>query len=93
MARLEQIIEILKQNPQTVTQLANFFQLRPKDIKIDIEHIHKSVKAKNLKLIIEPAYCERCNFIFKDRTKIRKPSRCPRCNSESISEPIFSIRL
>ncbi len=92
MTRREQIIEILKQTPQTVTQLANFFQLKPKDIETDLEHIKKSVKAKNLKLIIEPTYCEKCNFIFKERSRIRKPGKCPKCNSESISEPVFYIK-
>jgi len=92
MTRREQIIQILKETPQTVTQLANYFQLKNKEIEIDLTHIEKSVKAKDLNLAIEPAYCERCNFVFKERSRVRKPSKCQMCKSESISEPVFYIK-
>ncbi len=92
MTRREQIIQILKETPQTVTQLANYFQLTNTEIEVDLGHIEKSVKSRNLKLGSQPAYCEKCKFTFKERSKIRKPSKCPQCRSESISEPVFYIK-
>ena len=90
MTRRQQIIEILQQNRQTAQQLANYFQCTLKEIIEDLQHIDKSIKPKKLK--INPAYCKSCNFIFKERSKISKPSKCPRCKSEWIEAQMFLIK-
>ncbi len=90
MTRRQQIIEILQNNKQTAQQLANYFQTILKEILEDLEHIQKSIKPKKLK--INPAYCKKCNFVFKERSKISKPSKCPRCKSEWIEAQMFSIQ-
>ena len=87
--RRQQIIEILQQNKQTAQQLANYFQTELKDIVEDLTHIGKSIKPKKLK--INPAFCKSCNFVFKERNKISKPSKCPRCRSEWIEAQMFWI--
>lgn len=89
MTRRQQIIEVLQNNKQTTQQLANYFQCNLKDIIEDLEHIQKSIKPKKLK--ISPAYCRSCNFVFKERSKISKPSKCPRCKSEWIEAQMFWI--
>lgn len=90
MTRRRQIIEILQQNKQSAQQLANYFQTELKSILEDLEYIDKSIKPKKLKT--EPAYCKSCNFIFKERSKISRPSKCPRCKSEWIEAQLFSIQ-
>ena len=50
----------------------------------------KSIKPKKLK--INSAYCKKCNFVFRERSKISKPSKCPRCKSEWIEAQMFSIQ-
>jgi predicted Zn-ribbon and HTH transcriptional regulator len=89
MTRRQQIIEILQQSKQTAQQLANYFQCELKDMIEDLQHIEKSIKPNKLK--IEPAYCKSCNFVFKERSKISKPSKCPRCKSEWIEAQMFWI--
>jgi len=90
MTRRQQIIEILQENKQTAQQLANYFQCELKEIIEDLQHIDKSIKPRKLK--ITPAYCRKCNFAFKDRSKISKPSKCPRCKSEWVEAQMFSIQ-
>ena len=89
MTRRQQIIEILQQNKQTAQQLANYFQTELKEIIEDLGHIKKSIKTKKLK--ISPAFCKSCNFVFKERSKISKPSKCPRCKSEWIEAQMFWV--
>ncbi len=89
MTHRQQIIELLKQNKQTAQQLANYFQCELKEIIEDLQHIEKTIKPKKLK--IDPAYCRSCNFVFKERSKISKPSKCPRCKSEWIEAQMFWI--
>ncbi len=89
MTHRQQIIEILQQNKQTAQQLANYFQCELKEIIEDLQHIEKSIRPKKLR--IEPAYCRSCDFVFKERGKISKPSKCPRCKSEWIESQMFWI--
>ncbi|RLF80089.1 transcriptional regulator, partial [Thermococci archaeon] len=42
-------------------------------------------------LLIQPAQCKKCGFIFKP--EIRIPGRCPKCKSEWIEEPRFKIEF
>lgn len=82
-------MEILQQNKQSAQQLANYFQVQLKDILEDLGHIEKSIKPR--KLMVTPAYCKSCNFVFKERSKVSKPSKCPRCKSEWIEAQMFFI--
>ncbi|MBI2546598.1 HTH domain-containing protein [Candidatus Woesearchaeota archaeon] len=91
MTRRQQIIQILRQTPQTVKQLADYFEVTRGEIETDLVHIEKSVRAENQKLVIQPASCRECSFVFRERSRLRKPSKCPRCKSEAITEPVFSI--
>ena len=89
MTRRQQIIELLEQNKQSAQQLANYFQTELKEIVEDLEHIRKSIKPRKLK--VTHACCKKCNFVFKERDKISKPSKCPRCKSEWVEAQMFWI--
>lgn len=90
MTRRQQIIETLQANRQTAQQLANYFQTTSKDILEDLQHIEKTIRPKKLK--IDPAHCKSCSFIFRERSKVSKPSKCPRCNSEWIEAQMFGVQ-
>ncbi len=75
----------------TVRELAEWFHADARDILIDLEHIAKS--AKPGKLLMEPSACRGCGFVFKERERHKRPSRCPECNYEKITEPVFSIDM
>ena len=89
MTRREEIEKLLEKQPWSAQKLANYFRVEMKEILEDLEHVRKSVKPR--KLVIEPAYCPECGFVFKERTKIKKPSKCPKCRNENIEEPLFKI--
>lgn len=76
----------------TINQLANHFGVIIPEIVEDMVHIKETAKAKNKKFIINPAVCNHCGFSFKDRNKLKKPSKCPKCKSEDISEPVFAVQ-
>lgn len=89
MTRREQIIELLKKEERTVKSLANIFATTPAEILEDLKHIEISIKP--LKLKYQPAFCKKCGFVFKERDKIKKPSKCPRCRAEWIKAQVFRI--
>src|SRR3989442_5333557 len=57
-----------------------------------LAHIVKSVAgARQGRFRMEPAGCQDCGFVFRGRTRLTRPSRCPKCRSEAILEPRFGI--
>ena len=74
----------------TVLNLARRVGAPVKSILEDLEHIRKSSKGKNRLMIRQPE-CNSCGFGFRDRSRLNTPSRCPRCGSEQVREPEFSI--
>jgi len=59
------------------------------EILEDLKHIKYSIKPKKLKM--KPAQCKKCAFIFKERSRVKKPSKCPSCKGEWIIAPLFKI--
>ncbi len=83
MTRREEIIRLLEQNELSVFNLAEYFRVPIPDIIIDLGHVLISVKRTH-KVTIMPPRCRSCGFAFKERSKTRPPSKCPKCHSESI---------
>ena len=90
MTRREEIIEILKKQEISAQELANMFRVIVKEIEEDLQHIAKSVRP-DFELVMYPAACKNCGFVFKERSRIKKPSRCPKCKKEAIEFPKFRI--
>jgi len=89
MSRREQLIEILSKEEKSAQELANYYKVELFEILEDLKHIKYSIKPK--KLLQIPAQCKNCGFKFEERSKIKKPSKCPRCKSEWIMAPLFRI--
>ena len=62
---------------------------REKEVYEHITHIFKSSKRRGDKVIIIPAVCKECGFVFNTDKRIKMPSRCPRCKSNKILSPRF----
>lgn len=84
------IVELLKEEALSTRDLAEILDIREKEIFNHLEHIARSVSPKN-RLVIKPAQCKKCGFLFKKRSRVTPPSRCPQCKSELIERPRFSI--
>jgi predicted Zn-ribbon and HTH transcriptional regulator len=55
-------------------------------------HVVKTVaRHPSRRFVLEPSSCQTCGFLFRDRTRLTRPSRCPRCRSESITAPRYGI--
>jgi predicted Zn-ribbon and HTH transcriptional regulator len=86
----QEIISLLTERRMTVRELAIHFHVPTDDIAEDLLHIGKSIYPK-LELKMAIPVCKRCGFQFKERSKLRPPSKCPRCKHEKITEPRFWI--
>jgi predicted Zn-ribbon and HTH transcriptional regulator len=85
------LIELLRDNPMTVSQLARALDEDRKAVVSDLEHLQKSLRHSEYELEITPAECRKCGFVFGTH-KLRKPSRCPECKGERLTDPVLEIR-
>ncbi len=84
------LIDVLLDNPATLSRLARLLEATPKAIEDDLVHLLKSLKHTDYRARVSPARCRKCGFIF-DRAKLRKPGKCPACRGTWVSEPVVSI--
>lgn len=84
------IVEILKKEQLSTLELSGKLGIKEKEISEHLKHISRSIRAQKF-LLVESARCKNCGFQFKKRERIKSPSRCPRCKSEFIERPRFSI--
>jgi len=94
MSRRARIINLLEERDLSPSEIAMLLGLRGKGAKNivleDLKAIRRILRREGKVLMIKPAVCRKCGFVFKVEIKI--PGRCPRCRSEWIEEPRFIIR-
>ena len=93
--RRERISETLQEtvSPLTAQDLCTMLDIKSRSlVNEDLEHIAKSLRNQGKELLIQPASCGKCGFVFKSRREAKRPSRCPKCKSEWILSPGFLIR-
>lgn len=91
MTRREEIKQLLRQRPHTPKELAELFESDIKEIIEDLAHVKRSVQ-QPFKFKFQPSRCRNCGFLFEERSKLKTPSKCPRCKGEAIDEARFFIR-
>lgn len=84
------LIDLLAQGPTTVAALARLLEVHPKDLEQDIEHLRKSLKRSAYRVVVNPAHCRKCGFVFR-KQKLRKPAKCPACHGSWIEEPTLYV--
>ncbi|MBX3302003.1 MAG: hypothetical protein KF693_07300 [Nitrospira sp.] len=88
----QRIIEILADTRMTTDQLARILGIPERQVEEHLAHVVKTVtRDRSRRFILEPSTCLDCGFMFRDRTRLTRPSRCPHCRSEGISSPRYHI--
>ena len=82
---------VLGPTPASVKELSALAGLREREVVEHLEHLQRSLEAEGKKLVVMPARCLACGFAFRDRDRLKRPSRCPDCRSERIEPPRFGI--
>jgi predicted Zn-ribbon and HTH transcriptional regulator len=91
-ATIRELLEAeLREGPATARELSQAVGIPEKEVADHLEHLQKSIEALGEKLVLHPAGCVACGYAFADRTRFKKPSRCPKCGRERIDPPAFSI--
>jgi predicted Zn-ribbon and HTH transcriptional regulator len=82
----KKLLDLLLHRPMSVTQVSRMVGEKPKDVADDLAHLLRSLKHTDFKAVVDPATCRACGFAFSD-DKLTKPSKCPQCQSQWLTEP------
>jgi hypothetical protein len=71
----------------TALELSQAVGVPHRQVAEHLEHLARGGET----LDVLPARCLACAFVFRDRDRFAKPSRCPTCRSERIEPPRFRM--
>jgi predicted Zn-ribbon and HTH transcriptional regulator len=86
------IREALSDASLTAHEISEVVGIREREVAAHLASIERSAKHHGERLVVEPARCEPCGFVFQSREKLTAPSRCPKCKSERIHPPSFRLK-
>jgi transcriptional regulator len=84
------LIDILTAQPRSVSSIARELGFKRGDVEDDLRHAIRSARASGLRVLIEPARCRACGFMFGE-DKLSKPSKCPSCRGTRLFEAQIRI--
>lgn len=85
------IMTELEQGPLSARDLSGRVGIPEKEVAGHLGHIRQSLHRTGRRLIVQPAECAKCGFVFDKRERLTRPSRCPVCKGESLHAPLFSL--
>ncbi len=87
----QQMILLLSEKEMGARELSQVLGIREKEVYEHLSHIARSVATQEKKLMIRPPQCLLCGYVFKDRKRFTRPSRCPRCKKSHLQSPAYWI--
>lgn len=88
----QRIADLLTLAPMTTRQIAAVVKMSERQVEEHLGHIMKTVaRERTRRFVLHPSECKACDFVFRDRHRISRPSRCPQCRGELLTDPRFSI--
>jgi len=81
----KQLHDLLSAGPRSVSSLAREFGIPRGDMEHDLWHTIRSARAAGDRVIIVPARCKSCGFVFAE-DRLSKPTRCPSCKGSRLFE-------
>jgi len=87
----KEMILLLSNKELSARDISSAVGIGEKEVYTHLNPISRSIKHQGKKLIITPAECLGCGFVFEKRKRFTRPSRCPICKSEHIRNPMYRI--
>ena len=87
------IARALRDRSMSAMEISRQFGIPVKVALTDVEHIRRGLRGgyAGEKFQVQESACVSCGFVFRGRSRLTAPSRCPVCRSERISEPEFRV--
>jgi predicted Zn-ribbon and HTH transcriptional regulator len=90
----QRIIDLITSTRLSSYQLAQMLGIPERQVEEHLTHVVKTIaRDKTRRFVLDPARCQDCDFVFRDRSRLTSPSRCSHCRSEAIAAPRYGIDL
>jgi predicted Zn-ribbon and HTH transcriptional regulator len=90
MTLRKQLMDVLSREPRSVSSLAREMGLSRGDVEDALRHMLRSARAAGHRIIVVPAQCRSCGFVFDD-DRLTRPGKCPACRNSRIHEPQIGV--
>ncbi|MFO7558721.1 MAG: transcriptional regulator [Desulfobacterales bacterium] len=87
----QQLIALLEKKEMTAKDISRELKIREKEVFEHLFHIRQTLKNKKQTLLVIPFQCMVCDFTFKDRKRLTRPGRCPKCKKGHIQAATYRI--
>ncbi len=87
----QEMTSLLKGRTLSAREISGMVRISEKEVYEHLEHIRKGRRKTDQQIVVTPAECRKCGFVFKKRDRLKKPGKCPICRSEMVTDPLFSI--
>lgn len=87
----ETLRRALREAPATARDLSAAAGIREKDVAEHLAHLARSLGRRGERLVVEPASCLACGFVFEGRSRLARPGACPACRATRIDPPVFRV--
>jgi predicted Zn-ribbon and HTH transcriptional regulator len=84
------LVQLLSVEPRSVSSLARQLGMRRQDVEEDLQHALRSARAAGHPIVVEPARCRSCGFVFGEE-RLMKPGKCPACRGTRLYEAQIRI--
>ncbi len=85
------MVDLLTEEELTSMEISQALGISEKDVVFHLEHIRRTLGSRGRKLQVKPFSCLSCGYLFKERTRLSRPGRCPRCKKSHIRMALFSV--
>lgn len=87
----QRMIVLLVEKEMTARELSQVLGIREREVFDHLTHIGRSVAAQGGRLTVLPVRCLACGYVFEERKRFTRPSRCPRCKKSHIETPVYYL--
>jgi predicted Zn-ribbon and HTH transcriptional regulator len=87
----QKITLLLSETEMSTREISGQVGIPEKEVVEHLAHIARSLASQNKKMVIAPAICLGCQYVFENRRRFTRPGRCPHCKKSHIQSQRFRI--
>jgi predicted Zn-ribbon and HTH transcriptional regulator len=87
----QKIFQLLKEKEMTAREISQTIGIREREVYEPLPHVALSATAQKRRLVVLPFGCLSCGYIFGERKRFTRPSRCPRCKGTHLETPVYRL--
>ena len=85
------ILLLVSERPLSAKEISAGARIPEKEVCAHLDHLKRTVRREGRRIVVTPAECLACGFVFRKRERFARPGRCPVCRGESVSEPLYFV--